>query len=179
MPSIVESVRAEYLRYKQLAEKSIARVDEPALAAAAGTEDNSIAVVCWHISGNLRSRFTDFLTTDGEKPWRNRDEEFDARAVTKAELLDKWEQGWSVLFDALSALTDNQLQAAVTIRGVPLTVHEALHRSLAHTAYHVGQIVYMAKSRCGAGWESLSIPRGQSERAALDARSRHGDPRRA
>ena len=103
-------------------------------------------------------RFTDFLTSDGEKPWRHREEEFAARTVTRAGLMEKWRQGWGVLFEALAGLTDDHLQQRVTIRGQSLAVHEALHRSLAHASYHVGQIVYLAKSQRGAEWRSLSIP---------------------
>jgi uncharacterized damage-inducible protein DinB len=163
MSSVVESIRAEYLRYKQLAEKSIAQMDDSQLSAPGPHGGNSIAVVCWHISGNLRSRFTDFLTSDGEKPWRHRDEEFVNRSVTRSELLEKWEQGWRVLLGALSELTDEHLQQTVAIRREPLRVHEALHRSLAHTAYHVGQIVYIAKFLRGGDWTYLTIPPGQSD----------------
>jgi uncharacterized damage-inducible protein DinB len=123
---------------------------------------SSLAVVCWHLSGNLRSRFTDFLTSDGEKPWRNREEEFDDRVVSREEFLAKWEEGWAVLFATLDGLTDEHLSETVTIRGQALRVHEALHRSMAHAAYHVGQVVYLAKAFRGDDWTSLSIPRGQS-----------------
>jgi hypothetical protein len=136
-------------------------MNEADLAKAAG-EDNSIAVIVWHIGGNLRSRFTDFLTTDGEKPWRNRDKEFEARVVTREELLAKWESGWQALFGALASLTDADLDRKVTIRGRPLAVSDALLRSLAHTSYHVGQIVYIAKSLKGTAWQTLSIPKGAS-----------------
>jgi hypothetical protein len=164
MPSvIIESIRAEYLRYKALAEGAIAQLEDAALCAAAPDGRNSIAVICWHVSGNLRSRFTDFLTADGEKPWRRRDEEFESRAVTRTELLATWNDGWSVLFSALADLTDDHLHETVTIRQQPLRVHEALHRSLSHTVYHVGQIVYIAKALQGKQWRFLSIPPGQSE----------------
>lgn len=163
MTSIVESVRAEYLRYKALAEKAMAQLSDEELSAEAAGGDNSIPMICWHIAGNLQSRFTDFLTNDGEKPWRHREEEFEPRRVTRAELLAKWNQGWDTLLKALTDLSDNDLERSVTIRRQPHRVSEALHRSLAHLAYHVGQIVYLAKSRRGASWISLSIPRGQSE----------------
>jgi len=128
----------------------------------ASADSNSIAAICWHVSGNLKSRFTDFLIADGEKPWRNRDEEFDQRQVGRAELLAKWEDGWSALLGALSGLSDDALSREVTIRGQRLSVTEALHRSLAHTSYHVGQIVYLAREAAGDKWTSLSIPKGQS-----------------
>ena len=155
---IIESIRAEYLRYKALAEASIDQLDDRHLAAAGPNGGLSIATACWHVSGNLRSRFTDFLTTDGEKPWRKRDEEFEARSVTRTELLAKWQQGWEALLTTLAALSDTQLGEPVTVRGEQLKVYEALHRSLAHTSYHVGQIVYLAKSFSGAEWKYLSIP---------------------
>jgi uncharacterized damage-inducible protein DinB len=161
--AIVASIQAEYLRYKALGEQAIAQLDGAALSAPPAGGGNSIATICWHLSGNLRSRFTDFLTTDGEKPWRKRDEEFEPRAVSRDELLEKWEQGWSVLLDTLDALSDDDLERTVTIRKQPLSVSEALFRSLAHASYHVGQIVYAAKAARGDRWTYLSIPPGGSE----------------
>ncbi len=162
MTNIIESIRSEFLRYKALGEGAINQIDDAALSAEGPNGGSSIAVICWHIAGNLQSRFTDLLTSDGEKPWRNRDEEFQQRVVTRAELLSKWGQGWEVLLSALANLEDEQLPNTVTIRGVPLRVDAALHRSLAHLSYHVGQIVYLAKSARGTAWTSLSIPPGQS-----------------
>jgi uncharacterized damage-inducible protein DinB len=159
---IIDSIRAEYLRYKALAEAAIDQLPDDQLSTGGPAGGNSIAVICWHISGNLQSRFTDFLTKDGEKPWRKREEEFQARTVSRSELLSKWNQGWAALLDTLSALSDEQLDLTVTIRGQPLLVHEALHRSLAHLSYHVGQIVYLAKSFRGKDWTYLSIPPGES-----------------
>lgn len=163
MTQIVDSIRAEYLRYKALAEAAIGQLEENQLSVDGPSGGNSIAVICWHIAGNLRSRFTDFLTSDGEKPWRQREEEFQHRSVTRSELLEKWVTGWTVLLDTLTNLTDDQLQSTVTIRRQPMLVHEALHRSLAHVAYHVGQIVYVAKSLRGGEWAYLSIPPGGSD----------------
>jgi uncharacterized damage-inducible protein DinB len=162
MTTFIDSIRAEYLRYKTLAEAAIDQLPDDALSAEGPDGGNSIAVICWHISGNLRSRFTDFLTSDGEKPWRNRDEEFEPRTVGREALLAKWNLGWNALLGALSSLSDEQLQQTVTIRGQPLQVQEALHRSLAHLAYHVGQIVYIAKSMRGKDWIYLSIAPGKS-----------------
>jgi hypothetical protein len=162
MRDFVASIQAEYVRYKDLADKALQQVDDAELSRPGPNGNNSLAVICWHVSGNLKSRFTDFLTTDGEKPWRHREEEFDDRAVSRDELTAKWEEGWTVVSSALEALTDADLQRTVTIRGQALRVHEALHRSLAHTASHVGQIIYLAKSLRGAAFTSLSIPRGQS-----------------
>lgn len=162
MATIVDSIRVEFARYRTLAERSFAQLRDEELSQAGPGGGNSIAIICWHVAGNLRSRFTDLLTTDGEKPWRKRDEEFDARTVTRAELLATWESGWRVLEDTLGGLTDDHLQQRVTIRSQPMTVHEALHRALAHVSYHVGQIVYLAKAYRGADWTTLSIPRGGS-----------------
>jgi len=163
MTIIIESIRAEYLRYKRLAEAAIAQLSDAELSAPGPNDGNSIAVICWHVSGNFRSRFTDFLTSDGEKPWRARDEEFQTRTVTRAELLAKWEEGWAALLDALATLSDEELQQTVTIRRQPLLVVEALQRSLAHASYHVGQIVYLAKSLRGKDWKYLTIPPGKSD----------------
>lgn len=120
-------------------------------------------MIVWHMSGNLASRFTDFLTTDGEKLWRKREEEFAARMVSKPDCLAKWETGWKVVLDTLASLTDADLARTVHIRNQPLTVADALFRSVAHVAMHVGQIVYAGKILRGDGWKYLSIPPGQSD----------------
>ena len=163
MSPFVESIRGEYLRYKALAEAAMDQLDEAQLSVTGPSGGSSIAAICWHVAGNLRSRFTDFLTSDGEKPWRRREEEFAARTVTRAELQAKWNEGWEALLGALASLRDEQLQQTVTIRGQPLRVHEALHRSLSHASYHVGQIVYLAKAIRGPAWRYLSIPPGGSD----------------
>ena len=163
MNTFIKSIESEYRRYKTLAERALEQVPDSQLSAPGPADGNSLAVVCWHLSGNLRSRFTDFLTSDGEKPWRRRDEEFEARTVSRAELLAKWDQGWTILLDTLAELTDDTLDRTVSIRGQTLRVHDALHRSLAHTAYHVGQIVYLARALRDGEWTSLSIPPGQSD----------------
>jgi uncharacterized damage-inducible protein DinB len=163
MNAVIASINAEYLRYKALAEAAIGQLSETELAVPGAGGGNSILVICWHVAGNLRSRFTDFLTSDGEKPWRNREAEFQPRAATRAELLAHWEAGWAALLDTLDGLTDSDLARTVTIRGQPLRVHEALHRSLAHASYHVGQVVYAARGLRGEAWRFLSIPPGRSE----------------
>jgi uncharacterized damage-inducible protein DinB len=163
MKPIVDSVQAEYLRYKGLAEAAIAQLSDTELVVPGPGGGNSIAVLCWHLAGNFRSRFTDFLTSDGEKPWRQREEEFSRRSVSKQELLAYWEGGWAVLLETLRGLRDADLEREVTIRGQPLRVAEALHRSLAHASYHVGQIVYQARGLKGGDWRWLSIPPGQSD----------------
>src|SRR5206468_2209880 len=130
MNILIKSIEAEYRRYKTLAEGALAQVPEPLLSACGPSNGNSLATICWHIAGNLQSRFTEFLTTDGEKPWRQREDEFVARTVSREALLAKWETGWGVLFATLATLTDADLQTSVTIRRQPLAVHQALHRSL-------------------------------------------------
>jgi hypothetical protein len=163
MNPLVRSIEGEFRRYKALAEGALAQVPEPLLSAPGPSRGNSLATICWHVAGNLRSRFSDFLTADGEKEWRKREEEFEARTVSRDELMAKWEGGWAVLLDTLAGLTDASLISTVTIRRQPLAVHEALHRSLAHVSYHVGQIVYLAHVEVGAAWKYLSIPPGGSD----------------
>jgi hypothetical protein len=157
---IVASIEVEYRRYKGLAEGALAQLSEEELGRTAGAEGNSVITLVQHVGGNLRSRFTEFLTADGEKPWRDRESEFVPRASGPAELRRGWEEGFAVLFGALAALSDADLGRPVSIRGEALTVHAALHRSLAHTSYHAGQIVFLAKSIRGEGWRCLSVPRG-------------------
>ena len=163
MRDIVSSIEGEWRRYKALGEGAIRQLRDDELGKNAPGDGNSVAIIVWHIAGNLKSRFTDFLNSDGEKPWRNRDSEFEPRHnVTRAELLEQWNSGWAVLFAALEPLTDENLLDTVTIRGEKFRVHDALHRLLAHTSYHVGQIVYLAKSFRGSEWKYLSIPPGKS-----------------
>ena len=170
MNALIKSIEAEFLRYKALAESALAQVPEPALSQPGPSNGNSLAVICWHVSGNFKSRFTDFLTSDGEKPWRNREEEFVPRSVGRAELLAKWSEGWDVLLGALRELTDSDLTRTIQIRGQSMLVHEALHRSLGHASYHAGQIVYLAHALCGEDWRYLTIPPGGS--AAYNANPR-------
>ena len=158
----LESVKTEYLRYKKLAEGAIAQVDESDLSKPLGEENNSIAVIVGHVAGNLKSRFTDFLTTDGEKPWRNRDQEFVDPGVGKTELMEIWGLGWEVLLNALDEISAEDLAKKVKIRGESLQIVEALNRSMAHVSYHVGQIVFLARIFTGTNWQYLSIPKGKS-----------------
>ena len=152
----------EYQRYKSVAEKAIAQVSEADLNRVVSSDNNSIAMIMRHISGNLLSRFTDFLTSDGEKPWRNRDSEFEEGNYDPAELRRMWDEGWSVLTSELSKLSDEQLGQTVYIRGQAWTVHSALCRSLAHVSYHVGQIVFLARMLNDGHWDWISIPKGAS-----------------
>jgi len=160
MADILAAIEHEYRRYKRLAEGAFEQVTEAQLTQIPAADGNSIAILAWHLSGNLKSRFTDFLISDGEKPWRDRESEFVPREARRVELLAQWEAGWAVLFGTLAGLKDDSLDQRVTIRGEGLTVLQALLRSLAHASYHVGQIVLLAKSFRGESWHSLSIPRG-------------------
>ena len=160
MRKIVEAIEGEFRRYQALAQATIRQLNEQQLSTPLSEGGNSIAILVWHISGNLKSRYTDFLTTDGEKEWRDRDSEFSARTVTQKELSDKWNEGWDVLYGTLQQLDDGKLEGTVTVRNMPQSVLEAILRGLAHTSYHVGQIVLLAKSFRAEDWSSLTIPRG-------------------
>lgn len=162
MRDIITSIEGEFRRYKKLGDASIAQLHDEELAENGPGGGNSVAVLVWHLSGNLKSRFTDFLTSDGEKPWRSRDEEFRPRTVPRNELQEKWEEGWNVLFKTLASLSDDDLFKPIVIRGETFKAHEALHRLMAHASYHVGQIVYLAKAFRASDWKCLSIPLGKS-----------------
>jgi len=148
--------------YKELAERAMDQVTDEQLFATLDEEANSIAIVVKHMAGNMRSRWTDFLTSDGEKPDRNRDSEFVDPPATRKALLVAWEDGWATLFRALEPLTDADLGRTITIRGEAHSVMQAINRQVAHYAHHVGQIVLLAKHFAGGRWQSLSIPRNQS-----------------
>ena len=151
-------------RYKGLAEGAMEQVDDPDLFRELPPETNSVAIVAKHMAGNMLSRWTDFLTTDGEKPDRRRDREFVVGEMqTRAELMERWEAGWARLFQAVEALSPEDLDRTVTIRGERHTVVQALQRALTHYAYHVGQIVLLCKHFAGVEWRSLSIPRTEPE----------------
>lgn len=156
------SIKNVFETYKKLADNSLATVPEEKMHWQYNTESNSMAIIIKHMSGNMISRWTDFMTTDGEKPWRNRDEEFDEKAETKVALLLEWNKGWSVLFQSLNSLNEDNLQQTVYIRNEAHTVLEAINRQIAHYSYHVGQMVYLAKM-LSANWQSLSIPKGGSQ----------------
>jgi hypothetical protein len=158
--------------YKRLGERAMEQVPDTALTTTLDSESNSIALIVKHLAGNMRSRWRDFLTTDGEKPDRNRDSEFEAPPATRAEVLTLWEGGWNYVFEALAPLEDADLTRTVTIRNEPHSVMQAINRQVAHYSYHVGQIVHMAKHLAGDRWTSLSVPRGES--AAFNARVTSG-----
>jgi hypothetical protein len=164
----VQSFIDEYRRYRVLGEKAIAQSSDGALNHVPVGDGNSIAMIVRHVSGNLTSRFTDFLTTDGEKPTRDRDGEFADGFWSRDEITAAWARGFEVVERELAALTDEDLSRTVTIRDTPLTVHEALARSIAHTAMHAGQIILLAKIEAGDRWDTLSIPRGQSAQYNLN-----------
>ena len=148
--------------YKKLGENAIAQCPDAGLFATLDEENNSIAIVVKHMTGNMLSRWTDFLATDGEKASRNRDSEFEAPPKTRAEILDLWDAGWKCMFTALEALTDVSMTKTVTIRGEEHSVMQAINRQIAHYSYHIGQIVLLAKHFAGANWKALTIPKKQS-----------------
>lgn len=158
----LESCKRLFLYYKTLGEKAMEQLEEEQLFFAANEDTNSIAVIVQHVSGNMLSRWTDFLTSDGEKDWRNRDGEFELSIHTKEELLKLWEKGWDCLFTAINALTEEQLTQIVYIRNEGHTVLDAINRQLAHYPYHIGQIVFYAKMLKKTEWASLSIPKNKS-----------------
>jgi len=169
------SVRTRFAQYKRMGEDAMAQVADEAFVQRLGPESEPLAIIVKHVGGNLRSRWLDFLATDGNKPDRKRDTEFELAAEdTRESLMERWETGWRYCLDSLDALTESDLNGTVTIRGEPLTVIDAIHRSLAHTAYHVGQIVYLAKHHLGSDWQTLSIPRGQSDEYDAALRAKHG-----
>ena len=154
--------------HKRLADGAMAQLSDEQFFALPDAESNSVAIIVKHMAGNMRSRFTDFLTTDGEKPDRNRDQEFIITPdATRSEILDAWEKNWQVVFDTLNALSGDDLVQEVTIRAEPHSVLQAINRQVAHYAYHIGQIVFLAKHWKGSEWKTLSVPKGQS--AAVNA----------
>ncbi len=158
----LESVQKQFLYYKTIADKAMAQLEPEQLSVALNDNTNSIATIVKHLSGNMLSRWTDFLTTDGEKEGRNRDSEFEETIIDKETLLEIWEKGWNCLFEALKSLTPDQLSNVIYIRNEGHTVVEAINRQLAHYPYHVGQIVFYAKLLKKGEWDSLSIPKNKS-----------------
>lgn len=148
--------------YKRLGEQAMQQIPDEALNIAIDPESNSIAIIVKHLTGNMRSRWTDFLTSDGEKSGRDRDSEFEAGSMSRAEILGAWDDGWRMTFAALAELTDADLGRTIRIRNEAHSVMQAIHRQVAHYAYHIGQIVFIAKHFSGERWKSLTIPRGKS-----------------
>ena len=160
--SYIEDSLAVFRYYKKLGERAMEQVTDAQLFTILDDETNSIAIIVKHVTGNMRSRWTDFLTTDGEKPDRNRDGEFVNPPATREALMQEWEHGWSCVFQALEPLSDSDLGRTITIRGEAHSVMQAINRQLAHYPYHVGQIVLLAKHYASGRWKSLSVPRNQS-----------------
>lgn len=156
-------VKERFTAIKELGDKTIIQLSEKDIQWSLNEASNSVAILVKHLSGNMISRWTDFLTTDGEKNYRNRDQEFEDAISSKQQLITVWEQGWNTLLDTLNELQDKDLVKSITIRGESHTVLEAIERQVAHYAYHIGQIVYIGKQVKADDWESLSIPKGKSE----------------
>ncbi len=164
--SYVKDSTGLFRYYKTLAERAMEQCPDDDLFTALDKESNSIAIIVKHMAGNMRSRWTDFLTSDGEKPDRNRDTEFEEPPKTRRELMELWERGWKYVFDAMGAVTDADLTKTITIRNNPHSVMQAINRQVAHYAHHAGQIVFLAKHfavKATGTWTSLSVPRGQSK----------------
>lgn len=158
----LNSAIKQFEYYKSLGDKTFAQVPDEGLFWQYNIESNSIAVIVKHLWGNMLSRWTDFLTSDGEKEWRNRDAEFDNDVTSREMLIEKWNEGWDCLFKSLRSLHDNDLERIVYIRNQGHSVMEAINRQLAHYPYHIGQIVFIGKMLANSNWQSLSIPKGNS-----------------
>jgi hypothetical protein len=163
MSNYLSSVQKQFEYYKQLGDKSFAQLSDQDINWQYNDRSNSISLIVRHIAGNMVSRFTNFLTEDGEKEWRNREQEFEGSYADKSEMIVAWETGWNCLFNALDSLSKTDLQTIVYIRNEGHTIIEALNRQMMHYAYHIGQIVYLSKMIIGEQWRSLSIPKGQSQ----------------
>jgi hypothetical protein len=159
----LESARKQFEYYKLLGDKALARVPDDKLYWQYNAESNSMATLIKHLSGNMLSRWTDFLTSDGEKEWRQREEEFENNIRSRDELMRQWQKGWDCLFNSLNILTANDLNKTIYIRSEPHSVMEAINRQLAHYPYHVGQMVFIGKMICDDKWVSLSIPKGGTQ----------------
>jgi hypothetical protein len=163
MHDYLTSAMRQFEYYKMLGENTFTQLNDEDLFSVPAQDANSIAMIVQHLHGNMLSRWTDFLTSDGEKPWRKREEEFEQVITHRAEMMKIWEAGWDCLFKALRSLKENDLNSMIYIRNQGHTVLEAINRQLAHYPYHIGQIIYMGKICKGRNWQSLSIPRGQTE----------------
>ncbi|MBS1760415.1 MAG: DUF1572 family protein [Bacteroidetes bacterium] len=159
----LSSAIARLKSYKELADKTFDQLDENDFHFLASSESNSIAILVHHISGNMLSRFTNFLTEDGEKEWRDRDDEFETHKNTKAQIIEQWEKGWTCLLNALTSLEEKDLLTNVYVRKEPLTALDAINRQLAHYASHIGQILFIGKMIKNQNWQTLSIPKGHSQ----------------
>jgi hypothetical protein len=158
----LKSIKQQFEYYKNLGDKTFTQINDEKMNWKLNEESNSISTIVKHLYGNMLSRWTDFRTTDGEKEWRKRDEEFEKEILTKEEIIEKWNTGWDCLFQAINSLTIDDLETEIFIRNESHTITEAINRQLAHYPYHVGQIVFIGKMICDANWNSLSIPKGNS-----------------
>ncbi len=158
----LQSVNKQFEYYKLLGEKTFDQLSEKELFWQINPDSNSVAIIVNHLSGNMKSRWTDFLTSDGEKEWRNRDSEFEDIINSKEKLIEKWDEGWDCLFQALDTINENNFNTIVYIRNQGHTIVEAINRQIAHYAYHIGQIVFAGKMIKGKNWKTLSIPKGKS-----------------
>ena len=163
MNELIDSLQKRFHYYESVGIRAINQVPEDKLFWQYNEESNSIAIIVNHLHGNMLSRFTNFYTEDGEKPWRKRDAEFENNIHSKEELWQKWQEGWKIVFEVVDNLTPVKLNGEVTIRNEKHSVIDAINRQLTHYAYHIGEIVYIAKMICGKNWQSLTIPKGKSE----------------
>jgi hypothetical protein len=177
----LEEARRQLRGYKRLGEGALTQLKDKELFVSLDLESNSVALIVKHLAGNMRSRFTDFLTTDGEKPNRNRDQEFEMNSdTTQADVMRWWEEGWEIVFAALDNLKPEDVMRTVSIRGEPHTVLQAVNRQIAHYAHHLGQIVFLAKHFRASEWKTLSIPRGKSQdHTALAEKYERGVPKQS
>ena len=159
----VQGLIKQFNYYKLLGEKSFAQVPDEKLFLQYNAESNSIATIVKHLWGNMMSRWTDLLNSDGEKEWRNRDGEFENDITSREEMMKKWNEGWDCLFNSLNSLKSEDMEKLIYIRNMGQTVQEAIDRQLSHYPYHIGQIVYISRMHAGAKWENLSIPKGRSQ----------------
>jgi hypothetical protein len=169
----LESVVKRFKDYKAMGEKTFAQLNDEEMHFQPNAESNSIAVIIQHLHGNMLSRWTNFLTEDGEKQWRQRDDEFEVHGFSKQQLIEKWNEGWKVFLDTLQSLTDLDLSKTITIRTEPLVVVDAINRQLAHYSYHVGQIAYLGRWIKAGDWKTLSIPKKGSAEFNEQMQSRH------
>jgi hypothetical protein len=161
---LLASLISQFRYYKMLGERTLKQLDQEQLLKVHHPESNSVAIIVNHLHGNMKSRWTDLLTSDGEKPWRNRDMEFEESIKNSQQLWSKWYEGWSVLLSTLEGLNPEDINSTVLIRNQEHRVYEAINRQLAHYAYHIGQIVFLGKMMKGTAWQPLSIPKGQSRK---------------
>ncbi len=173
--TVLQSAEEMFRAQKRLADSAIRQITFPQMQMAADSESNSVAVIMKHMSGNMKSRWTDFMASDGEKPWRDRDDEFVDRFTSREEVEQVWEDGWRTLLDAIKKLGPVDLTASITIREEPETVIGAIHRQLSHYGYHTGQLIVQCRTLAGPKWSTLTIPRGQSRQYIQQIRDAAAD----